>query len=392
MHKKIPFANRNVLRTFKTVFIQGKNSVWNHQLHPRGNGRKKKTKQTMRLIIQRKEVSRYHAMITNQCKDQLFLAGIHCPNQNNHNLANSLNPSWIHECHDSLFTPFFPMMCLWNFWSISISAKSMRAMRSAMVSSRALWASCTSSGAPSTVILSWPSVNSMWTYRGTRVIFWSLVMPPPPPQQASVCFGLGSYSLGAAEGSGGDFETAIFTYREKMPDPIRAKLKSSVQKWTKWIKLSILTGTGVGVGGGGATPWWAEEILDRQRQSVDTLPMPELLTKAFCKKKKKKRISAELSTKSPWWPNVSQDWTELSWINIFLQIYTEQLLTLGCSSVILRMLAPFLPMMKRWSQAGAVTSDVATLFALKKHSVPYVSQFYYLVDPTSLNSIIKLNN
>ena len=52
----------------------------------------------------------------------------------------------------------------------------------------------------------------------------------------------------------------------------------------------------------------------------------------------------------------------------------EQVLTFGCSSVILRMLAPFLPMMKRWSQAGAVTSDVATLFACKQFTVPYISQ------------------
>ena len=52
----------------------------------------------------------------------------------------------------------------------------------------------------------------------------------------------------------------------------------------------------------------------------------------------------------------------------------EEVLTLGCSSVILRMLAPFLPMMKRWSQAGAVTSDVATLFACKQYTVPYISQ------------------
>ena len=39
------------------------------------------------------------------------------------------------------------------------------------------------------------------------------------------------------------------------------------------------------------------------------LPMPELPTRASCRKDWK-RISAESSLKSPWWPNWSRDWSE----------------------------------------------------------------------------------
>ena len=44
--------------------------------------------------------------------------------------------------------------------------------------------------------------------------------------------------------------------------------------------------------------WSAEEMLDGQHQRMDTLPMPDLLTRAFCRKDWK-RISAESSLMSP---------------------------------------------------------------------------------------------
>ena len=43
-----------------------------------------------------------------------------------------------------------------------------------------------------------------------------------------------------------------------------------------------------------------------------SLPMPELLTRAFCRKDWKK-ISAESSLMSPRWPSWSRNWTELNW-------------------------------------------------------------------------------
>ena len=43
-----------------------------------------------------------------------------------------------------------------------------------------------------------------------------------------------------------------------------------------------------------------------------SLPMPELLTRASCRKDGK-RISAESSLMSPHWTNWSRDWTELNW-------------------------------------------------------------------------------
>ena len=42
------------------------------------------------------------------------------------------------------------------------------------------------------------------------------------------------------------------------------------------------------------------------------LPMPELLTRASCRRDWR-RISAESSLVSPWWPSQSRDWTELNW-------------------------------------------------------------------------------
>ena len=57
---------------------------------------------------------------------------------------------------------------------------------------------------------------------------------------------------------------------------------------------------------------------DRQRQCwIDniertSLPMPELLTRASCRKGWK-RIYAESSLISPEQPNLSKDWTELKW-------------------------------------------------------------------------------
>ena len=60
-----------------------------------------------------------------------------------------------------------------------------------------------------------------------------------------------------------------------------------------------------------ATPWSAEEMLDGQLQTVDTLPMPELLTMLSCRKDLN-MISAESSLMSPRQPSRSRDWTELT--------------------------------------------------------------------------------
>ena len=57
-------------------------------------------------------------------------------------------------------------------------------------------------------------------------------------------------------------------------------------------------------------PWLVEEMLDGQHQRVDIPAHARTAHMGSCRWDWK-RISAKLSTMSPWWPNRSRDWTEL---------------------------------------------------------------------------------
>ena len=99
-------------------------------------------------------------------------------------------------------------------------------------------------------------------------------------------------------------------------------LLATVKKWKlAWIghvtyhdSLSkiILQGTlECGQWHGQQTKYWMDYIKE-----WPSLPMPELLTRVSYKKDWK-RICAESSLMSPWWPYRSRDWTELNWVDFY---------------------------------------------------------------------------
>ena len=95
-------------------------------------------------------------------------------------------------------------------------------------------------------------------------------------------------------------------------EPLLATVKSRKVAWFRHVthldSLSKTIFQGALEGGlhcGRQRKCWIDNIKERT-----SLPMPELLTAASCRKDWK-RISAESSLMSPWWSNWSRDWTDL---------------------------------------------------------------------------------
>ena len=64
--------------------------------------------------------------------------------------------------------------------------------------------------------------------------------------------------------------------------------------------------------GGSATPWLAEELLDGQRQSMDSLTHARTAHNGFLQKRLEEDL-CWIVTRYPWRPFRSRHWTELNW-------------------------------------------------------------------------------